>query len=409
MCKNKIYSETISNLQNEIKNGHEDAIQNFWDKIEVSGTPIIEPIDGDDDNALITYIYKGDENTENVVVMHPTCWKDYKDNMLINIPNTNVWYKSYVLRNDVRGNYNFSVNDPLNEDWEKRDNSIRHDVYSINKLIFKDKEVNLESIVPYFVMPKAEEYKWTIERDTINKGSLETHDLYFKGLKDKRKIHVYKPYNYSRDNIYKLLVLTDGDAYLDVLSAKNVFDNLIAEDAIQPIIVILIDSGENRNEELMCGEVFANCLATEIMHWIKTNFNVSDRAEDTIIGGFSLGGLFAAFMGLKYPNIFGNVLSQSGSFFWSPNAPEEINWILKKYKEAEKFPTKFFLNVGVLENMEYPPYSSMKDVNKEMRNILIQRDECIVKYEEFKSGHDYLMWGETLSNALLFLLGNHSR
>ena len=406
MCKNKFYSETITNLQNEIQNGNEDALQSFWNKIEVSGTPIIENIEGDDENALITYIYKGDEKTENVIVMHPTCWKDYKDNMLINIPNTDVWYKSYAIRNDVRGRYDFSVNDSLDEDWEKRDNNISYDKYNDNKIIFKDEEGNVESMVSYFEMPKATEYKWTIERDTTNKGSLEAHDLYFKGLKDKRKIYVYKPYNYSPDNVYKLLVLTDGDIYLDVLSAKNVFDNLIEEGAIQPIIIILIDGGENRNEELTCDETFADCLALEMMNWIRTNFNVSDRAEDTIIGGFSLGGLFSAFMGLKYPNIFGNVFSQSGSFFWRPNEEEEINWILKKYKEAEKFPAKFFLNVGVLENMDYPPYSSMRDVNKEMRDILAQKDGCIVKYEEFNSGHDYLSWGETLSNALIFLLAN---
>jgi enterochelin esterase family protein len=286
----------IRALTEQIRIGNTNSINLFWESIEREGSPLIETIEGDDDKALLTYIYKGDENTKNVVVMHPTCWKDYKDNMLINIPGTNIWYKSFVIRNDVRGRYDFSVNDALDEDWEKRNSNIRHDVYNKNKIIFKDNEGKFDSIISYFVMPKAEKYLWTIERGIDNKGSLETHEIYFKGLNDKRKIYVYKPYNYSQDNIYKLLVLTDGDTYIDILSAHTVIDNLIAEGVIPPMLVVLIDSGNNRNEELMCSETFANCLAFEIMPWIKSNFHVSERAEDIIIGGFSLGGLFAAFM-----------------------------------------------------------------------------------------------------------------
>jgi enterochelin esterase family protein len=52
--------------------------------------------------------------------------------------------------------------------------------------------------------------------------------------------------------------------------------------------------------------------------------------------------------------------------------------------------------------MEYPPYSSMMDVNKRMRDVLIEK-KCMVRYEEFKSGHDYLSWGETLANGLIAL------
>lgn len=404
MYNTKCDSNIINNFEKEIRN--EDTLRAFWNKIEDLGTPVIESLKDSDDSCLLTYIYKGDENTRNVVVMHPTCWKDYKDNMLINIKDTNVWYKSYIIRNDVRGRYDFSVNDALDDDWEKRSANIIHDVYNKNKIIFKDDEGKDESVVSYFSMPKAEKYVWTIDKMLVNKGLIETHEVYLKGLDNNRKIYVYKPFNYSQNNNYKLLVLTDGDTYINMLSAQSVIDNLIGEGAIEPIIVVFIHGGGNRNEELMCNETFVDSLALDIMPWVKTNFNISDKPEDIIIGGFSLGGLFAAYVGLKYPNIFGNVLSQSGSFFWSANAPKETNWIISKYKEAEVLPMKFFINVGVLENMDYPPYSSMIDINKEMRDVLIERKNTIVKYEEFKSGHDYLSWGETLSNGLMFLLGN---
>jgi enterochelin esterase family protein len=399
-------SPKINALAEQVIIGNTKSIDLFWQNIEREGTPLIETINGDKNNSLLTYVFKGEENTKNVIVMHPTCWKDYKDNTLSNIPGTNVWYKSYVIRNDVRGRYDFSVNDALDEDWAKRSSNIRHDVYNKNRIIFKGDEGEEDSIVSYFVMPNAEKPVWTVEKETVFKGSVEPHNIYLRELDKMRKIYVYKPYNYSQENTYKMLLLTDGDTYIDILSAPTVMDNLIAERVIEPMIVVLIDGGNNRNEELMCSETFANCITLDIMPWIKDNFNVSDRAEDVIIGGFSLGGLFAAFMGLHYPNVFGNVLSQSGSFYWSPNAPKEVNWIITKYKEAEKLPAKFFINVGVLENMEYPPFSSMIYINKKMRDILIEKKDCIVKYEEFKSGHDYLSWGETLANGLIALIGN---
>ncbi len=406
MTNIKYSSPKIKALTEQIKIGDISSLNLFWESIEKEGTPLIESIKDDNNNSLLTYIYKGDENTKNVVVMHPTCWKNYKDNILVNIPNTNVWYKSYVIRNDVRGRYDFSVNDALDEDWSKRDSNIRHDIYNKNRLVFKGDAGKEDSIVSYFAMPNAEKHVWSIERQDVNKGTVDSHDIYLKDLGNKRKIYVYKPYNYSPNNIYKLLVLTDGDTYIDVLSAPTVIDNLIAEGVIPPIIVVLISGGDNRNQELMCNESFANCLAAEIMPWIKTNFHISEKAADIIIGGFSLGGLFAAFMALHYPNMFGNVLSQSGSFFWSPNVQEEVNWIITKYKEAEKLPSKFFINVGVLEDMEFPPFPSMIDVNKKMKDVLVEKKECTVIYEEFKSGHDYLSWGETLSNGLTALIGN---
>lgn len=406
MTNIKYSSPKIKALTEQIKVGDISSLDLFWESIEKEGTPLIESIKDDDNNSLLTYIYKGDENTKNVVVMHPTCWKNYKDNILVNIPSTNVWYKSYVIRNDVRGRYDFSVNDALDEDWSKRDSNISHDIHNKNRLIFKGDEGKEDSIVSYFVMPNAEKHVWSKERQDVNKGTVESHDIYLKGLDNKRRIYVYRPYNYSPNNIYKLLVLTDGDTYIDILSAHTVIDNLIAEGVIPPIIVVLISGGDNRNQELMCNESFANCLAAQIMPWINTNFHVSDKATDIIIGGFSLGGLFAAFMALHYPNMFGNVLSQSGSFFWSPNVQEEVNWIITKYKEAERLPSKFFINVGVLEDMEFPPFPSMIDVNKKMREVLVEKKECIVSYEEFKSGHDYLSWGETLANGLTALIGN---
>jgi enterochelin esterase family protein len=39
-----------------------------------------------------------------------------------------------------------------------------------------------------------------------------------------------------------------------------------------------------------------------------------------------------------------------------------------------------------------------------MREALLKKNYDVI-YEEFKSGHDYLCWGETLANGLISLIG----
>jgi len=125
-------------------------------------------------------------------------------------------------------------------------------------------------------------------------------------------------------------------------------------------------------------------------------------AEDAIIGGFSLGGLSAAYLGLKHSEVFGNVLSQSGSYWYKPEGYEGTEtdcWLSTEFKSIDKLPLKFYLNVGVLEHEE-----RMIGTNIKLKDVLISKGYT-VNFEYFNSGHDCLSWGETLANGLISLIG----
>ena len=53
----------------------------------------------------------------------------------------------------------------------------------------------------------------------------------------------------------------------------------------------------NRWRELSCNSAYADFLAQEIVAWARANYHATDRPEQTIIGGTSLGGLQAACVG----------------------------------------------------------------------------------------------------------------
>jgi enterochelin esterase family protein len=82
--------------------------------------------------------------------------------------------------------------------------------------------------------------------------------------------------------------------------------------------VLVGNAAGRRDDELACDVPFAEFLATELVPWIYKDYAATNDPSRTIVGGSSRGGLAAAFAGFQHPEVFGNVLSQSGSYWWSP-------------------------------------------------------------------------------------------
>ncbi len=403
MEKSLLRSKKIIELEEKIQYGNNEALQEFWDMLEEQGTPIIEKIEGDQENDLVTFIYKADEEPENVVFLSPVVgMANLEDNKMERLLDSNLWYRTYKVRNDVRFGYYFSPNDPFDDDWEKRFDRVAHDQFNNNITVFKgtkDDDVLRSNVI----MSNAEEDFWIKERNDVPKGKLEEFKFKSENFKEDRRVRIYTPHEYSKVNKpYGFLVLSDGDEYINLLSAVHVLDNLIADKKIPPIVTIFIDSTETRREELRCSDTFGDIIVKELIPWVRDNYNISNKSEEAIIGGLSLGGLTATYLGLKHSEVFGNVLSQSGSHWYIPEGVEsdESNcWMSTQFQEIDKLPLKFYLNVGVLETKE-----SMIDTNINLRDVLISKGYT-VDFEEFKSGHDYLSWGETLANGLISLIG----
>ncbi|WP_165413969.1 alpha/beta hydrolase [Clostridium estertheticum] len=113
---------------------------------------------------------------------------------------------------------------------------------------------------------------------------------------------------------------------------------------------------------------FGNIIVKEIIPWVRDNYNISTKSSESIIGEFSLGGLAAAYLGLKHSEVFGNVLSQSVSYSYCPKGYEIQCWLATQYEAIDKLPLKFYLNVGVIELKEQIIYTNVK-----LRNVLLKK------------------------------------
>ncbi len=150
-------------------------------------------------------------------------------------------------------------------------------------------------------------------------------------------------------------------------------------------------------------------LYEELLPWIREQYPLSLDPREATIGGFSYGGLAAAYTALQRPDVFGNVLAQSGCFWWMPGyddrlaAPEgsEYGWLIRQFVKAPRLPLRFHLDAGILETDNKPGgvHANILTANRHMRDVL-EAKGYPVHYIEFSGGHDLVGWRGVLPEAL---------
>lgn len=404
MIRTYIKDSRIIKLENEILNGNSEALEKFFDDLKEQGSPLIESIANDNTNDLVTLIYRGNSKTKNVVLIPPVGMRKLENHIMDRLLDTNLFYISYIVKKDVRFSYHFSPNDPLNNDWERRWKNAENDIFNNKHINLSGKISGKYNLVSYVEMSEVTPDIYTVEKSDLRKGTLHEHAIYSSILEEERSFNIYLPNSYNDNkDAYGMLVLNDGFEYINILKAQNVLDNLINQDIIEPIIGVFIDSTDDRAENLQCSDKFTDFISKELIPYIKKEYNISNDSSKNIIGGYSLGGLAASYIGFKCSNIFGNVLSQSGSYWYKRKDYSDANlWINTLFNSSNKLNLKFYINVGSIE-----PKVTMIDTNINFKENLI-RLGYDVYFEEFGSGHDYLYWGETLAKGLISLVGNKS-
>jgi enterochelin esterase-like enzyme len=204
------------------------------------------------------------------------------------------------------------------------------------------------------------------------------------------------------------MLLLDGWAYTQFVPTPLILDNLIAARQVPPLVVVLLDTLDTettRLRELSCSASFRDFVCDELVPWVRQHYHISADPTRAVVAGSSHGGLAAAYLGLELPMLFGNVLSQSGSFPWRPEDAVEDEWLSCQYALTDRVALRFYLDVGLLETWPSPQGGpSWLVANRHMRTVL-QAKGYVVTYAEYNGGHDYLCWRGTLADGITALLG----
>lgn len=406
-------SPRITALRKSLAEGDAATLDSFWQEVVVEGTPLIEPIPSDDQYALVTFLYRGNGQTDHVVlhseILRGMWWNNWSDALLYHLPGTDLFYRTYKLRTDMRFVYWLSPNRPLihARDDSEGDRFLQLDPF--NSHVFLE-DFNRS----YVEMPKAPPQPWWQVRTQVPTGALEKHFWHSSILNNDRQVWVYTPPGYTTNhNPYPFLLLFDGNIFTTWIPGATILDNLLVDGRIPPLVTIMLDS-PNRYEELYCGETFVDCLARELIPWARQTYHITNDPQQSVVGGVSAGGLAAAFVALRHPELFGNVLSSSGAFHWSkeaygakpwsPEIPPEDCWLPQQFAIHEKLPIRFHMDCGLLEDQRDFPYTTLLRGNRRMRDVLKAKGYWL-HYQETCAGHQYINFRGTFPEGLIALIG----
>ena len=407
-------SPRLAALQVRLKAGDRSALDNFWKEITERGAPIVESAAGSDRDVLVTMLWRAREETRNVFVFRV----GDVNKPMVRLLDTDLWYKTFQLQKGARFIYQLATDLPDPKEWggiTRFAGALRNDPLNPLQYVERANEFNPYEVSTFSAveLPSAEPQVWTVVQPKVPTGRVQRDKFISKLLGNERPIWIYTPHGYSADKKpYGLLVLSDGGLYVNTAHVATTLDNLIAAGVIPPLVAVMVDN-PNRWLELSCNPQYADFLAEEIVPWARANYHATDRPEQTIIGGSSLGGLQAAFVGLKHPEVFGNVLSQSGDFRWKPDGEKEWEWLNRQFAASARLPLRFSFEAGVLEGAWWwrslpqrdpSPQPPLLMVNRNLRDTLTSKGYS-VHYTEFNGNHGLLNWRGTLASHLIALVG----
>ncbi len=399
--------------------GRESALAAFWRTVEDEGAPLIEAIPGDPDHSLLTFLWRDDGYTRNVAVLDGPGGGDPTKNVMRCLHGTDIWHITYRVRNDLRSKYRLAPNDSLLQehevtDWAARSANWRND--PLNPRVFAippaaDDPNGSGWSVSMVELPAAPPAPYIAPRPGVPRGTVTLVPFASEVLGETRRVWVYTPPEYPQRAVFepcRLLVLFDGAAWQNALPVPVILDNLLAERRTGPLIALLVDSpGDKRLGDLLCSERFARFVAAELVPWARRHYRISADPARAIVGGQSAGGLAAAYTALRHPDVFGNVLAQSGSFWWRPTDDDEHEWLTRQFAGGPRLPLRFYQEVGLLETHSTPGAGPTQLLaNRHLRNVLRAKG-YLVTYGEFNGGHDFLGWRRTLADGLIALAGSN--
>ncbi len=403
----------ITTLDEALKAGTTRDTTAFWNRIAQSGTPIVEALPDTKDLVLVTFLWRGRADTRNVVVVGSlSVPPGFRYNVMSRLGDTDVWFLTRRLPAGARFTYGFAINGPLVFEgplFAQQVANRQADPFNGTKAACGPAGTRFECL-SLAELPGASPQPWIVPSASIPKGTVRTTRIKSERLQNERTISIFTPADYNGTIDHDLLVLFDEGLYLADVPAATILDNLIAAKKIRPVVAVLVGN-VSRDRELSPNPEFAAFVEHELIPWVRANYRVMSDPRRVIIGGASLGGLAAAYVAMRSPATFGNVISLSGAFWWAPgarpgdpsNAAIEPGWLTTEYLRSQTLPLRFWMAAGTFETDPTGSGGAILETTRHLRDVLLAKGYP-VQYVQFPGGHDALSWRGLLPEALMALI-----
>ena len=290
-------------------------------------------------------------------------------------PGSRIEYKIEVVR-DGHGEW---INDPLNP-------LLAHDPFGAN------------SVCPGYGYERP---PWTYPDPDARAGRLDEISLNSAAFGGPRAVRLYLPARFRPRRRYPLLIVHDGDDFLRYAQLQTVLDNLIDRREVAPLVVALTQTAD-RLHEYPGDPRHAKFLTAELLPWLNQRLPLIDRPDARALMGASFGGVASLYTAWRYPDVYGKLLLQSGSFAFTdigthrrgPAFDPVVKFINAFRAEPGRPADQVFVSCGVYESLIYE--------NRSMVPFL-QEQGMTVRYVEAYDGHNWENWRDRLRDGLSWL------
>jgi predicted alpha/beta superfamily hydrolase len=271
---------------------------------------------------------------------------------------------------------------------------------------------------PHRADVSSEDMTAAISDDLAGNPRYQVYEFHSEIMPDDRAVQVYLPTQYmeQEERRFPVFYLHDGQNLFDgrtsyipgrTWRANETADRLNAEGLIEPVILVgIANTGLRRMAEYTPtrdirmgggeGGKYGRLLVEELKPWIDGTFRTRSGAEDTGVGGSSLGGLISLFLGWEYPSVFGKLAVMSPSVWWDHRS------ILSIVNQAGTKPElRIWMDMGTAEGARH-----VRDADL-LEQVLLRRGWRLgvdLAYEKAEGAvHDEQAWAERFGDVLRFL------
>jgi len=216
---------------------------------------------------------------------------------------------------------------------------------------------------------------WRSPRAGVPRGRLSRHEL-----ADGSVVHVHRPAPGP------IAIVFDAKFWL-AAGISTTLDNIAVD---RPLTTVLVESirGASRHEGLTHADLFEPFLVDELLPWLRSEGPI-------VLAGQSLGGLTVSWAALRYPDLFGRVVTSSMAAWWPGDGRGGLSGadVLAAYQDHRTEAVRFFVEVGTRERELLASVRAFRDV--------LVRRRYDVSYREYEGGHDIACWQGGLADGLI--------
>jgi enterochelin esterase family protein len=241
--------------------------------------------------------------------------------------------------------------------------------------------------------------EWVHEDKESRPGELIDLVVPSRALRRNCPVTVYLPARFRRNARYPLLVVHDGGDYLGFAAMKTVLDNLIHRLDVAATVVAFLHPGE-RLTEYANSAAHARFVTAELLPRMEQEFPLLGHRGARTLMGCSFGAVASLSTAARYPQAYGSLILQSGSFVFTDIGMDHgggpvfdpVVRFVNRYRAAPThLADRLFVSCGTYEPLI---------VRNRAMIPTFESAGMTVRFVEARDGHSWENWRDRLRDAL---------